>query len=212
MRNCRKSYCTTTCERNSAEPHAKTSRMTKNKWKCLPVNCTVTNSTPNEVGQKAHGSQPRSLRCVLKEARSLVGHHGVGVSTSRTTQWRKYFISLLSLSGTPQVRECVATTASLIQYEMEMSAVKCATQMPWRVHWRCVWFFPVGQQVFLCLRSLAFKVLCFLSRPACFDTNRLMSCTAVTDFPEGTACLFDCRFLRGPTVGELPGSGGQVFA
>ena len=72
--------------------------------------------------------------------------------------------------------------------------------------------FPVGQQVFLCLRSLAFEVLCFLPRPACFDTNRLMSCTAVTDLPEGTACHFDCRFLRGPTVGEFPGSGDQVFA
>ena len=72
--------------------------------------------------------------------------------------------------------------------------------------------FPVGQQVFLCLRSLAFEVLCFLPRPPCFDTNRLMSCTAVTDLPEGTACHFDCRFLRGPTVGEFSGSGDQVFA
>ena len=43
---------------------------------------------------------------------------------------RKCFKSLLSLSGTPHVRACVAAAASLTQHEMKMSAGKCATQIP----------------------------------------------------------------------------------
>ena len=61
---------------------------------------------------------------------------------------------------------------------------------------------PVGQQVFLCLRSPAFEIVCFLPRSPCLDTDRLMSCTAVKDFPEGAAQFCICCFLCVPTVGE----------
>ena len=58
--------------------------------------------------------------------------------------------------------------------------------------------FPVGQQVFLRLGGLAFEVVCFLSRPPCLDKDRLMSCTAVTAFPQGAAQFCICCPLVWP--------------
>ena len=109
----------------------------RNKWKCLPVNYTWTDSTPNEVGQKRRTADYRCLSTritwLCSEGSLLNGwpswswccHFSINSVASR-----KYLISSLSLSSTPQVRECVAAAASLTQHKMKMSAVKCTTQIP----------------------------------------------------------------------------------
>ena len=106
---------------------------------------------------------------------------------------RKYFISLLSLSGLGRISHGMPQCSKALVDQGFRPGVFIGDASG---------SVPVGQQVFLCIRSPAFEVVCFLPRSPCLDTDRLMSCTAVKDFPKGAAQFCMCCFLCVPTVGE----------
>ena len=125
---------------------------------------------------------------------------------------RRYLISLLSRSGIPQVRECVAAAASLTQHPKfpgllltRASALACSLgYSPGTL--------SVRDHILLGTRGFAFKLRGLVARLPYFSTNRFMSRTAVTGFPEGAAQFRTRCFMGGPAVQDFSGSSGQIFA
>ena len=142
----------------------------------------------------------------LKALCSLAVHLGAAVASSfsiTSVASRRYLTSLLSLSGTPQVRKCVAWTAARTACPSEPRAsftspsiLACSLEKrPVRSHWDNTFSCATEaclQKSFAMLSELPSGSLC----------GKLVNCTAY---------LCDCRFSRGPTVGELPGSVGEVL-
>ena len=99
---------------------------------------------------------------------------------------RRYLISLLSRSGTPCQRECGCGRIFAGMPQCSQAVVDQCFHSGVLIG-DAPGSFPVGGQVFLCLRGFAFEVLGLLPRLPCLHTNRFMSCPMVTDFPEGAA-------------------------
>ena len=120
---------------------------------------------------------------------------------------RRYFISLLSLSGSPQVTECVAWAAARAACSNDprpsltrASALACSLEM------RLV--LSLWENTLSC----ASEAFLFRSYVPSFGADRFMGCTSSADFSKALLVFKSCRILCSPTIGELPGGGRHVFA
>ena len=115
---------------------------------------------------------------------------------------RKYFTSLLSRTGTPHVKLCVAWALPARPREPMPS-------LTWPSALACSFMkrqvFPLDRHVFIEFCGLALNIECSLQRLLQGHTEFIMDCSAIANITESVAKLGACGFLCNPAIGKFHG-------
>ena len=122
---------------------------------------------------------------------------------------RKYFTSLLSRSGTPHVRLCVALAAARKAFPKEPmpsltwpSALACS---PIVCRVLSLWIATSSWSSV----ALRFTSSVLLQRLLRGHTEFTMDCSAIANFPEGVAKFDACGFMCSPAISKILGCCGE---